>query len=143
MLDKINLSRGCWLILKTVKDSRGGVLTIAEAGAQIPFIPCRSYTISDLGPECLPRGYHAHQACRQAIFCLSGSFTLDLDDGQSKQSAFLNSPENGILIEPLLWHVMRDFSPNCIILVLADSSYDESDYLRSYDEFLKAQHDSV
>jgi dTDP-4-dehydrorhamnose 3,5-epimerase len=35
----------------------------------------------------------------------------------------------------MLWHTMSNFSPDCVILVLADAHYDESDYIRDYDVF--------
>jgi hypothetical protein len=145
MINSSKIRRTGEIRLQYVNDSlRGGALSIAEAGREIPFEIRRCYTITGLHETSSPRGFHAHRHCRQVIFCLSGSFTLHLDDGQGgNQSLVMNDPSQGILLEPLLWHVMSDFSGNCVILVLADSVYDEADYIRTYQDFLQATHDTL
>jgi dTDP-4-dehydrorhamnose 3,5-epimerase-like enzyme len=82
------------------------------------------------------RGFHAHKKLEQYIFCLSGSFRLLLDDGDIKQSILVDSPYYGIRLGAGLWHSMKKFSRDCVILVLASDYYDEADYIRNYDEFI-------
>ena len=61
-----------------------------------------------------------------------------LDDGRSREEAVLDSPIRGLFIRNMIWHEMYDFTPDCVLLVLASEHYDEADYLRSYDQFLEA-----
>ena len=59
-----------------------------------------------------------------------------LDNGIETEEVWLDSPERGLLIEHMVWREMHDFSPDCVLLVLADEYYDEADYIRSYETFL-------
>ncbi len=123
------------LHLKCYKDLPDGNLFIAEAGRQVPFEIRRIYFITTLANRAAIRGKHAHRTLEQAIFCLSGSFTLLLDDGRVKQRMLLNDPARGVCLGPMLWHTMSRFSYDCVILVLASDRFDESDYIRDYAEF--------
>ena len=40
-------------------------------------------------------------------------------------------------VEGLIWREMKDFSENCVLVVLASEHYDESDYIRDYHNFLE------
>ena len=84
----------------------------------------------------LVRGFHAHRLLEQYAVCLAGSCTFDLDDGRTRDSVVLAGPEQGLYMAPMLWHEMRDFSPDCVLAVLASAPYDEADYIRDHDEFL-------
>lgn len=123
--------------LKFFKDLPDGNLFIAEAGRQVPFDIKRIYFINTLANPKAVRGRHAHRALEQAIFCISGSFTLQLDDGQTKQRLLMNDPACGIRLGPMLWHTMSSFSYDCVILVLASDHFHEADYIRDYAEFLR------
>jgi hypothetical protein len=124
------------LRLKFFKDLPDGNLFIAEAGRQVPFPIERVYFINTLANPRAVRGRHAHRRLEQAIFCINGSFRLELDDGRTKQRLLLNDPACGIRLGPLLWHTMSSFSYDCVILVLASAAFDEADYIRDYPEFL-------
>jgi dTDP-4-dehydrorhamnose 3,5-epimerase-like enzyme len=80
---------------------------------------------------------HAHRTLRQAAVAVSGQCTIEFDDGQSRSSVDLNDPATLVMIEPMIWHEMRSFSPDCVLLVLADAVYDERDYIRDRAEFLR------
>jgi len=123
------------LQLKFFKDLPDGNLFIAEAGRQVPFPIKRVYFINTLANPKAIRGKHAHRQLEQAMFCINGSFTLHLDDGSVRQRMVLNDPSRGVRIGPMLWHTMSAFSYDCVILVLASEGFDESDYIRDYDEF--------
>lgn len=123
------------LPLQSFKDLPDGHLFIAEAGRHVPFPIERIYFINTLANPKAVRGRHAHRRLEQAIFCLSGSFNLHLDDGRTKQRIRLNDPACGLRLGPLLWHTMSSFSYDCVILVLASARFDEADYIRDYDEF--------
>ena len=54
-----------------------------------------------------------------------------------KRNVELNSINNGLIVESMIWHEMFDFSEDCILMALASELYREDDYIRNYDEFLK------
>lgn len=124
-----------WVEFPALGDERGELIAI-EAGRSIPFPIRRVYYMFGC-KEGVSRGYHAHRALQQVAICVSGSCTMRLDDGREKADVILNSPDRGLLIGDMVWREIHDFSPDCVLLVLADQHYDESDYIRSYDEFLE------
>ena len=85
-----------------------------------------------------PRGFHAHKKLHQVAVCLAGSCRMTLDDGHEKAAVTLDDPARGILIRQMVWREMHDFSPDCILMVLASHVYDEDDYIRDYDAFLRS-----
>jgi hypothetical protein len=125
-----------YLYLKRIEDDRDGVLCIAEAARDLPFEIKRFYFITNLENARSVRGKHAHRNLWQAIFCISGSFILSLDDGNTKQDIMMWQSHVGVLLGPRLWHTMHSFSAGCVLLVAASDYYDESDYIRDYDAFL-------
>ncbi len=120
-------------------DDRGSLVSFEENN-NVPFDIKRVYYIYGTDTE-VTRGKHAHKNLKQLAICVSGSCTFTLDDGQSKESYDLNSPNHGLLIEGAIWREMSSFSEDCVLMVLADSYYDESDYIRDYDVFLKLLND--
>lgn len=113
-----------------------GLLVAIEENRHIPFNIKRVYYMYDT-QEKVRRGYHAHKKTTQVAIVLKGSCKFLFDDGRTKQDISLDNPAIGLLIEPLMWHEMYDFSDDCILMVLADDFYDESDYIRNYDDFVK------
>lgn len=113
-----------------------GLLVAIEENRHIPFNIKRVYYMYDT-QEKVRRGYHAHKKTTQVAIVLKGSCKFLFDDGYTKQDISLDNPAIGLLIEPLMWHEMYDFSEDCILMVLADDFYDESDYIRNYDDFVK------
>jgi dTDP-4-dehydrorhamnose 3,5-epimerase-like enzyme len=124
-----------WLDFSVKGDERG-LLIALEAGRQIPFEMKRIYYIYGTQPGVI-RGLHAHKKLRQAAVCVQGGLTLLLDDGKDRVRVRLDRPNRGILIEPMIWHEMVDFTEDCVMLVMAEDYYDESDYIRSYETFKK------
>lgn len=116
-----------------IGDNRGNLISLEE-NSNIPFSIARVYYMYGLQGDS-PRGFHAHKALRQVIVCIQGSCEVIMDNIKSKETVILNSPSTGLLIEPMQWHEMHNFSDNCILMVLASDYYDESDYIRSYEEF--------
>lgn len=121
---------------KIMGDERGSLIALEE-NHNIPFDIKRVYYIFGT-KENVRRGYHAHKNLKQLAICVSGSCKFLLDNGTTKEHIELNSPTQGLLLEGLLWREMYDFSPDCVLMVLADAYYDESDYIREYDVFLEA-----
>ena len=122
--------------LQRIVDDRDGVLCIMNSLKEIPFEIKRIYFINNLDSFSSIRGKHAHRQLKQVIFCINGSFTLSLDDGVHQQDIEMKRENEGIILGPMLWHTMHDFSSGCVLLVAASDYYDEGDYIRSYDEFL-------
>ena len=121
---------------KTLGDERGSLIALEE-NYNTPFAIKRVYYIFDT-KEGVRRGYHAHLALKQMAICVKGSCKFLVDDGIKKEHIELNSPDKGLLIEGLIWREMYDFSEDCVLMVLADEYYDENDYIRNYDNFLRA-----
>ncbi|WP_368168895.1 MULTISPECIES: sugar 3,4-ketoisomerase [unclassified Aeromonas] len=117
-------------------DDRGHLVAIEE-NRHVPFEIKRVYYLFDTKLD-VARGFHAHKAVKQVAICLTGSCRFVMDDGSNKQSVVLDSPAQGLLIDIMQWHEMYDFSHDCVLLVLASDIYDESDYIRNYDEFIAA-----
>lgn len=110
-----------------------------ENNKNIPFEIKRVYCIMDAGSN--PRGFHAHKMLKQVAVCLVGSCRFVLDDGATREEITVDTPSLGLCINSMTWREMHDFSKDCVLLVFASEKYDESDYIRSYDEFIKvSQH---
>lgn len=122
------------LRLPAISDERGA-LAFIEGGQHVPFPIARVYYLFDV-PFGTRRGQHAHKALQQVLIAVSGSFDVELDDGISKSIHRLNDPRVGLHIPPMFWRSMLNFSPNAVCLVLASQAFSESDYIRSYSEFL-------
>jgi dTDP-4-dehydrorhamnose 3,5-epimerase-like enzyme len=137
MVKKIKVKNSGLVKLQFFDDFPDGSLVIGESRKNIPFDIKRMYYINSLFNKKAKRGYHAHKKLEQIIFCINGNFVLSLDDGRTKQKILLNDPYYGVRLGPRLWHTMEKFSPDCVILVLADDYYKESDYIRNYEEFLR------
>ncbi len=116
-------------------DDRGSLIAL-ERGYNVPFDVKRVYYIFDT-KEGVRRGAHAHRNLKQLAVCVKGSCRFLLDDGEQKRRVALDSPDKGLYLEGLIWREMYDFSPDCVLMVLADAFYDEKDYIREYDLFLQ------
>lgn len=114
-------------------DERGSLIAIEEQ-RDIPFTLRRVYYIFDTQSG-VRRGLHAHRQLQQVMICLHGSCQLLLDDGRERITINMQNNSRGIMIDRMIWHEMFDFSPGCILLVLASDYYNEGDYIREYDEF--------
>ena len=120
---------------KTLGDERGSLIAI-ENGYNTPFEIKRVYYIFDTQPG-VQRGFHAHIALKQIAIAVCGQCTFVLDNGVTRTEVTLDNPNQGLMIEGLIWREMKNFSEDCVLLVLASEHYDESDYIRNYDVFLE------
>ena len=118
-------------------DERGS-LSVVEGCKLVPFEIKRVYYIygTKLGVE---RGFHAHKALQQLAVAVSGSCEMVLDDGTHKKTVQLDSPAKGVCIGSGVWRVMKNFTPDCVLVVFADAHYDETDYIRDYGDFLRTK----
>jgi hypothetical protein len=121
--------------LPKISDPRGN-LTFVEGGHHVPFEIKRVYYLYDV-PGGAERGGHAHRDLYQLIIAMSGSFDIVLDDGDKKKRFHLCRSYYGLYVCPMIWREMDNFSSGAVCLVLASNHYDESDYYRGYDVFLR------
>jgi dTDP-4-dehydrorhamnose 3,5-epimerase-like enzyme len=122
--------------LPVINDARGD-LTFVEGGRHLPFDIRRVYYLFNVPVDSV-RGGHAHKDLEQVIFALSGSFRITTDDGKTRSEYFLRDPRKGLYISRLIWREMDLFSQGAVCMVLASLPYDEADYYRDYDDFMKA-----
>jgi hypothetical protein len=122
------------ITLSHVADARGRLI-FAEESRHIPFAVKRIFSLYDV-PEGAVRGGHAHIAQHQFMMMLSGSCTALIDDGESRSEVVLKDRMEGLYIPAGLWLVLKEFSAGAICVVLASGLYDESDYIRSYSDYL-------
>lgn len=127
------------IIFNEIKDSRG-VLVSFEGNKNIPFDIKRVYVIKNV-PGGMARGGHAHKNLKQVIVCLKGSCDFDLVEAVGgriiKTTHTLNSHTTGLLVENRTWREMKNFSEDCVLMVLASEHYSEDDYIRNYESFIE------
>lgn len=120
--------------IRKYSDNRG-YLSVIEGGMDIPFEIKRIYYLY-MVPEAA-RGAHAHKQLQQLLVATSGSVDITLDDGREKKTFHLDRPWKGLLVVPGLWRDLDNFSGGTVLMCLASEKYDEGDYIRDYDKFLK------
>lgn len=128
-----------WIHFPPLGDERGS-LVVLEAKRNVPFDIKRVYYVFGT-KKGIARGFHAHKNLKQVAVCIAGKCRMVMDDGRNKESIWLDSPTQGILITTE-WHEMHDFSEDCVLLVLASEHYDENDYIRHYEDFVKIARDA-
>ena len=121
--------------MKVFGDERGKLISL-EGNKNIPFDIKRVYYIYDTLPD-QNRGMHAHKNMEQIIVAMDGACQFILDDGKTRETVWLNRPDIGLYIGKNMWREMHHFSYGCKLMVLASQYYDEKEYIRNYDDFLK------
>ena len=119
--------------LPKISDVRGN-LSIIEQLKHVPFEIRRVYWIYDV-PGGVDRGGHAYKESEEFIVALSGSFDVELDDGEQKQTYQLNRSYKGLYVAKAMWRRMTNFSTNSLALVLSSTDYDPDDYIMDYQDF--------
>ena len=121
--------------MQVFSDKRGKLVSL-ESLKNVPFEIKRLYYIYDtLSNE--ERGKHAHKKLEQIVIALAGSCEFVLDNGYIKENVILNRPDLGLYIGKNMWREMKNFSQDCRLIILANDYYDESEYIRNYDDFLQ------
>jgi hypothetical protein len=122
--------------LPKITDPRGN-LTFIEGNKHVPFAIERVYYLYD-APGGAERGGHAHKELQQLIVAMSGSFDVVLDDGSEKKRFHMNRSYYGLYVCSMIWRELDNFSSGSVCMVLASNRYDEADYYRDYNEYLRA-----
>lgn len=116
-------------------DNRGQLVSLEEFN-DIPFEIKRVYFMYDTA-EGVRRGFHAHKSLEQILVCIHGSCKILLDNGIEKKVVFLEKPYEGLYVPNNMWREMYDFSGDAVLMCFASEIYNEEDYIRNYDDFLK------
>lgn len=116
-------------------DERGHLVALEEK-IDVPFEVKRVYYMFDTKPGVV-RGKHAHKSLEQLLVCVHGSVKILLDDGKDKETIILDNPYEGLYVSNSMWREMSEFSEGAVLMVFASKYYDESDYIRDYNEFLE------
>ncbi|WP_431611664.1 sugar 3,4-ketoisomerase [Chryseobacterium sp. 'Rf worker isolate 10'] len=119
--------------LPKIYDKRGN-LSFFEHPNQLPFKIERTYWIYDV-PGGEIRGSHAFKEQQEFIIALSGSFDVVIHNGKEEQKFSLNRSYYGLYIPKMFWRRLENFSTNSLALVVSDKQYNESDYIRDFEEF--------
>lgn len=126
---------GKLLELPTCTDERGE-LSFAEGLRQLPFSIERIYWVYNV-PEEAQRGGHAHLNCEVVLVAMNGTFSVTLDNGREQHCIVLDTPNKGLYIPKGVWRTLTNFSAGAVCMAMASQPYDENDYVRDYEEFLK------
>ena len=125
--------------LPKVKDPRGN-LSFFENSNQIPFDIKRTYWIYDV-PGGAFRGGHASVKSHEFIIALSGSFDVDLNDGELNKTINLNRSFYGLYVPNLIWRSLKNFSTNSVVLIVSSVEYNKNDYVRDFKQFQKLKNE--
>ena len=120
--------------LTVASDLRGDLLAV-ELEQHIPFPVKRLFYVMNV-PSHHVRGEHAHHQCHQLLICLQGSVTVTADNGTEREEWILDRPEIGLHLHPLTWAAQWRYTDNAVMAVFASHSYDSSDYIRDYEDYL-------
>ena len=113
-----------------------GMLIALEEARNVPFVIRRVYYIYATKDN-VHRGRHAHRYLHQLAVAVRGSVTFLLDDGSGPVEVVLDDPSQGLMLGRMVWRELYDFSEDCVLMVLADQLYDQSDYITDYADFLR------
>lgn len=116
-------------------DLRGSLVAVDHA-ADLPFSPQRTFVVYDV-PSRDVRGEHAHRKCEQLLVCLRGSVTALVDDGHDRRELLLDRPDRGLHVPAMVWGTQYRYSDDAVLLVYASRPYEDADYIRDYETFLR------
>lgn len=115
-----------------------GNLSFLNGLEHVPFAIARTYFLWGI-PRGVNRGGHAHRKLEQALIAVHGSLKVRVTVGGREEDYLLENATHGLLLGPLTWRTLTGFSQDTVLLVLASEPYDESDYIRNFDDFMRAE----
>ena len=132
----MSLRERCPVIeFKDLGDERGKLVVI-EGSESIPFSIARVFYIYG-SDATVVRGQHANRESEFVLINVAGTSKVRITDGKEEFIVELNRPMMGVYIPKMVWKDMYDFSADSVLLVLASTHYDGSEYIRNYDAYLK------
>jgi hypothetical protein len=132
----------CKLISIPKSTSRYGNIAIVDSDRLLPFSIKRIYYLYDI-PTGKERGGHGHRELKQLLIATSGSFVVELYDGQDRKNVFLNRPDIGLLVVPGIWRQLSDFASGSVCLVLASDIYSDADYFYDMNLFVDFKKNTI
>lgn len=132
----MSLQEKCPIIKFSDFGDERGKLVVIEGGSTIPFEIARVFYIYD-SDDTVVRGQHANRNSDFVLVNVAGTSKVRITDGKEEMIVELNKPMMGVHIPKMMWKDMYDFSSDSVLLVLTNTHYDESEYIRDYDEYLK------
>lgn len=132
-LQKMELTKPQIIRLPKITDPRGN-LSVIQSLDNLPFSIARCYWVYDV-PSGMDRDGHAFYTSSELIVSLSGSFSVETDDGHENQTFLLNRPDVGLYLPPMVWRNLKDFSTNAVAMLLSSELYDPADYINDYNLF--------
>jgi dTDP-4-dehydrorhamnose 3,5-epimerase-like enzyme len=124
------------LKLDSIGNKEIGFLSFFEDNKETKFEFKRIYYVYDV-PIKIKRGMHAHKKLNQLLWCPYGAIKVVLDDGINKETYILDKPETALIINKGIWRDLYFKKKKSVLCVAASDYYDENDYIRDYDLFLK------
>jgi hypothetical protein len=124
------------LQFKDFGDERGNLVVIEGSGRDIPFTVQRVFYIYGSDSTVI-RGRHANRSSEFVMINVAGKSKVKVDNGTESKVIELDRPMMGLYLSSMLWKDMYDFSPDSILLVMSSEHYDENEYIRDYDEYIK------
>lgn len=125
-----------YLFKRNIIKEVDGTLVVIESLKDIPFDIKRIFYEYGVSYDSL-RGNHANRHSKFCMIAVCGSCTVDVDDGENKNTYLLENPEDVLFLDNMVWKTMYNFSKNCVLVVLSSEYYDQNEYIRNYDEFIK------
>ena len=131
----INLNKVKLIHLPKINDKKSQMVFYSYNNV-LPFKIKNSFLIKSKKYG-INRGNHSHKKTSQFIICIAGKCKINITNGKNKKSYLLNNLTKGVLVPPLIWCSQEYYTQNTILLCHADRYFDEKDYIRDFNEYLK------
>ena len=118
-----------------------GKLVVVEGEQAIPFRIERVFYIYE-SDSTVVRGQHANKESEFVLINVAGQSKVRITDGTEEFVVELDKPMTGVYIPKMVWKDMYDFSNDSVLLVLASTHYNGSEYIRDYEEYKKLMDES-
>lgn len=135
----MNLEEKCPILYFDDLGDERGKLVVIEGGQTIPFEIKRVFYIYG-SDDTVVRGQHANRESEFILINVAGNSKVRITDGREEIVVSLDRPMMGVYIPKMIWKDMYDFSEDSILLVLASTHYDDEEYIRNYEEYVKEEH---
>ncbi|MEG0239407.1 MAG: FdtA/QdtA family cupin domain-containing protein [Anaerorhabdus sp.] len=128
--------KDCRLISISEKGDDRGRLMVVEGSKDIPFNIQRIFYICET-VNGVSRGNHANKKSSFFFLSIKGSCKIKVFDGEDYREFILEETSEGLYVPKNLWKSMYDFSKDSILLVFSDENYNDEEYIRDINEYIK------
>jgi dTDP-4-dehydrorhamnose 3,5-epimerase-like enzyme len=124
------------LIEADPSDTGNGSLLMFQSGTRgnVPFPIKKVLVVSGMKPGDV-RGLHAHRRTEEIVIAVRGGCDIEMDDGTGTETVRIAGWKTSVLLHAKVWRTLRNFEPDTVLLIIADTEYDEADYIRKYEDF--------